>query len=798
MIKKITFSLITVLLITPFVFAADCETVYPLHNFLAFENGDEWNYNNGIVWIGRPTGNCVTTSEGEACEFQIDDLIYGIVKYYNEGSTPANTDSTIWLNAFGRDSLGCFKNFEEHPDAAGYLFASTYETKGYASLRLGSCASSDLAEFNDGYYLRDCTESYFPIVNDSIYGLVGFYGPPVYPNIEFAYNQSITDVVESISQYINYCNHRLDIFEECKVEDCELYFRYGVYNYENYSGAYAYGYTIDGPFGNFWSYGLEEDPSIPFLYYTPWIANSEMAYYPVIGSDLVYYDALYFDVIFGSSCKVSYSAMDIETCVDDAMKSTDTLYFEVDQNTMVELDLTPLNNSCIDDCLLDYSVDKLGLLTKGEGCFINYTPGNDFCGEEHLTFYYINDEGEVISQCAVINVVCDPVEFEVYVESMCDTQTGNVEPYFFALNLDEAQVIQWRLCDSNEWTALNFEEIGNTEAGIAWTASPGFIWGHIEAPFCLQYRDPENPNAIVTWTGDACTYLPGSIDENIIVEEEFICNFGAEQVTTILTLTPKSNRFGNIYWEHCECRETQDDPNCQEWNLASEIGGGAVMIEVPTHSFSENLCIKIFDSNTEFQGVWKHYGPVDRICQKPLAIELLNFEGHKMDNTNELVWNVATEKNNDYYILEKSKDGIHFSELAKIKSQGSRNQLMTYDYKDSNPDHINYYRLISVDEMGNEEIVSDVIRIEQDKLVDLTVFPNPTKGQFEIEYKSDAAQNIQVEVFDVAGKLIITERLKTSVGTNNYPLNINQYPNGTYFVKIINDSAIFVRKVLKN
>ena len=205
MIKKIIFSLIAILLFTPFVFAADCETVHPLSDFLGFENGNEWNQNNGIVWIGQPTGNCVTTSDGEACEFQIDDLIYGMVKYYNEGSTPANTDSTIWLNAFGRDSLGCFKNFEEHPDATGYLFASTYETKGYASLRFGSCTNSNLAEFNDGYYLRDCTESYFPIVNDSIFGLVNCCGPGVLPNIEYSYNHSTTDVVANISGQVNYC-----------------------------------------------------------------------------------------------------------------------------------------------------------------------------------------------------------------------------------------------------------------------------------------------------------------------------------------------------------------------------------------------------------------------------------------------------------------------------------------------------------------------------------------------------------------------------------------------------------------
>jgi len=580
---------------------------------------------------------------------------------------------------------------------------------------------------------------------------------------------------------------RFQIFEDCKVENCELYMRYGVVKGSSEDLVFS------GLFGTFNSSDLEIDPG-GVINYTEWILRSDI---PLPSSSQTYYEQLFFSIIPFDTliCESFYTPTfeEISTCIGNAIKSTDTLYFEVDQNTTAELDLTPANNSCIDECLLDYSVDKLGSVVKGDGCLLNYTPGNDYCGEELLTFYYINDEGEVVSQCAVINVVCDPVEFEVYFDGICDVETLDYEPFFTAVGLNDGQIIEWRLCDSDEWTALDFEEIDSDFS----SASPGLIWQHIDLPHCIQYRDPENPNAIVTRTFDGCTYLPVIAEDNLEVNAEFICNNGANLFRSIFTISPKIIPFGNIYWDYCECTGTLDEPLCQEWNLATQIGG-EVRIELPLLPHEENLCIKIVDGNSPYAIERLEYGTGDIICQTPLAIDLLNFEGRKLINVNELVWHVATEQNNDYYILEKSEDGTHFSELAKIKSQRLGNQLMTYDYKDMNPNHINYYRLVSVDEMGNEEIVSDVIRIEQDKLIDLTVFPNPTKGEFGIEYKSDAIQDIQMEVFDLTGKLLVTETLKTSVGVNNYPLNINQYPNGSYLVKIVDRGVMFVRKVLKN
>ena len=62
----------------------------------------------------------------------------------------------------------------------------------------------------------------------------------------------------------------------------------------------------------------------------------------------------------------------------------------------------------------------------------------------------------------------------------------------------------------------------------------------------------------------------------------------------------------------------------------------------------------------------------------------------------------------------------------------------------------------------------------------ISVYPNPSKDIFSI--KSDASGSIVI--YDVMGKIIKTENL--DLGITN--LDLSNYPNGIYLMKVINDS----------
>jgi len=67
------------------------------------------------------------------------------------------------------------------------------------------------------------------------------------------------------------------------------------------------------------------------------------------------------------------------------------------------------------------------------------------------------------------------------------------------------------------------------------------------------------------------------------------------------------------------------------------------------------------------------------------------------------------------------------------------------------------------------------------------VYPNPTYGFINIKN----AENSQVSVYDIVGKLVLTYENKTSLGT----INLSNYSGGIYFVKIIKDNATITRSI---
>lgn len=81
-------------------------------------------------------------------------------------------------------------------------------------------------------------------------------------------------------------------------------------------------------------------------------------------------------------------------------------------------------------------------------------------------------------------------------------------------------------------------------------------------------------------------------------------------------------------------------------------------------------------------------------------------------------------------------------------------------------------------------------------LIDLNdnfkIYPNPAKDYFTIENKSDEFRNTTLEIFNLVGEKIFTKNL------NNKKENIdcNNFPEGTYFVKITNEGIYSMKKIV--
>lgn len=137
----------------------------------------------------------------------------------------------------------------------------------------------------------------------------------------------------------------------------------------------------------------------------------------------------------------------------------------------------------------------------------------------------------------------------------------------------------------------------------------------------------------------------------------------------------------------------------------------------------------------------------------PLPVELVAFEAVQAGEYVTLKWNTASEKNARSFEVERSADGIVFESIVTTKAAGNSKIPVYYSETDFSPlKGLSFYRLKQTDFDGSVNY-SEVIPVKLSRLgSNLTVFPNPSSGEFKIEYTAPQNKEVLLVIRDQAGK----------------------------------------------
>ena len=165
--------------------------------------------------------------------------------------------------------------------------------------------------------------------------------------------------------------------------------------------------------------------------------------------------------------------------------------------------------------------------------------------------------------------------------------------------------------------------------------------------------------------------------------------------------------------------------------------------------------------------------------------------GVQINNSIALSWLTSSEQNNSHFNVERSSNGKSFTTIGQVKSSGTSASSNKYNFTDNNPlSGVNYYRLNVVETTG-KMVLSKVVTVDfsikgSQKLM---AYPNPTKSALDINYESNEDVSLNIQVLDMTGKVHLTKQIEGLKGDNNIRLDIENLPNGAYFMHV-NDSMV--------
>ena len=171
----------------------------------------------------------------------------------------------------------------------------------------------------------------------------------------------------------------------------------------------------------------------------------------------------------------------------------------------------------------------------------------------------------------------------------------------------------------------------------------------------------------------------------------------------------------------------------------------------------------------------------------PLPVELTAFTATAVKNIDaQLVWNTASEKNNDHFNVERSLNGISFVKIAQVKGQGTSSAPTAYALTDvgigTRASGAVYYRLQQVDGDGTATY-SPVRTITFSKTVALaiTLFPNPAATATNLDLTQLPTGTYQVSLLDATGRVVLRSTLSAGL---THGLDVSPLASGTYTVLV--------------
>ena len=111
-----------------------------------------------------------------------------------------------------------------------------------------------------------------------------------------------------------------------------------------------------------------------------------------------------------------------------------------------------------------------------------------------------------------------------------------------------------------------------------------------------------------------------------------------------------------------------------------------------------------------------------------LPIELISFTGEKVGRNTELAWTTASEQNNEYFTVFRSRDTHEWVEIAEVLGAGTSQIPLNYGIIDTSPFiGTNYYKLRQTD-FDRTFVDSETIAVDFDIGESFVVYPNPIKA----------------------------------------------------------------------
>lgn len=170
---------------------------------------------------------------------------------------------------------------------------------------------------------------------------------------------------------------------------------------------------------------------------------------------------------------------------------------------------------------------------------------------------------------------------------------------------------------------------------------------------------------------------------------------------------------------------------------------------------------------------------------------LLKFNAVCSGEKTTVRWSVPLGYGGDYFIVERSTDGIYFQPAASIKVKEGNSELQSYSWNDyTELSGTIYYRLKLTESSGISEYSYIVfVNCKKNDTVSVNLYPNPTTGILNIITNQ---QKTSLVIKNISGQAV----LEYKTNSENTRIDLGHLPAGLYYIEVQTPHHVSYHKII--
>lgn len=185
----------------------------------------------------------------------------------------------------------------------------------------------------------------------------------------------------------------------------------------------------------------------------------------------------------------------------------------------------------------------------------------------------------------------------------------------------------------------------------------------------------------------------------------------------------------------------------------------------------------------------------DIIFNAALPVTLTSFTAGTASDAVVTRWTTGSEKDNDYFVVERSGDGLTFEAIGRKDGAGTTDGPQRYDFTDEQPlKGNNYYRLRQTDFDG-KIAYSPVVMVVFGQQTNVHLAPSPATDLMRIQLDEPTTEDGVWQVYDAAGRMV--QSGTWAAETDAASISVGALTDGMYVLRIATGQTSVVKQFRK-